>query len=61
MLSPRDAFSRLMKDGAFVEQTHNVHIQWYWHILGEFKCMARRNPSGNDAPTFYREFHDLFH
>lgn len=56
MLSPMDAFSRLKKDGVFLETADN--IQWYWHSVGGgFKCMASRNLNGNGAPTVYREFH----
>lgn len=55
MLSPMDAFSRLKKDGPFVEE---ATISWYWHTIGNgFKCMARRNVGSNGAPTLYREFH----
>lgn len=58
MLTPNDAFNRLKKDGAFVEETDNVSIHWYWHTIGGgFKCMARRNLDGNAIPTIFREFH----
>ena len=58
MLSPNEAFNRLCKDGAFVEDCDNVHIHWYWHSVGnEYKVMARRNLDGNSGSTLYHEFH----
>lgn len=60
MLSPREAFAQLSKDGAFVENGNGIHIQWYWHTIASgVRVMARRNLDGNDnAPTYYMEFHE---
>lgn len=58
MLTPNEAFLRLKKDGAFIEERDRVYTQWYWHPIGlGHKIMARWNLDGSGAPTLYREFH----
>ena len=60
MLSPRKAFAQLKKDGAFVETCDGVHIQWYWHVVGNgYRVMTRcKIDDEHFAPTFYWEFHE---
>lgn len=58
MLAPIDAFSRLKKDGEFIERVDDKEIFWYWHLVGGgHRIMARRYlTDGTNAPTLYREF-----